>query len=137
MDKTLLSLVLIFFIAFTVFVSSFVLRQPISQVTRAAVEDKTVSANDSLIFAWPLTVRANGTDESIVTIFVRNVATDGLTGKPVTLTSSLGKVSESVVITNNDGKAIFHLSSQAKGLAEIEVMVDNIKIPKPISISFE
>jgi hypothetical protein len=137
MDKTLLSFVLIFFIAFTIFVSSFVLRQPISQVTRAASEDKTVSANDSLIFAWPLTLKADGQDESTITVFVRNASTDGLVGKPVTLTSNLGKINETVVITNNDGKAIFHLTSQAKGLAEIEVMVDNIKIPKPISVAFE
>lgn len=137
MDKTLLSLVIIFFIAFVVFTSAFFVNKPLSRVTRASITNKTVDVPQTLIFAWPLAIPANGKDESTITVFARNSETEGLAGKPVNLTSTTGSVQESVVTTDSNGKATFHLTSRTKGVAEIEIMVDNIKIQKPLSVSFE
>lgn len=122
--------------AFIVFISVFFINQPLTQVTRA-VEDKSVSAPHSLIFAWPLTVQADGQSETVITIFARNVNSEALSGKPVSINTSLGTVKETAVVTDTDGKATFHVSSLGKGVAQIEAIVDNIKIPKSISVEFE
>jgi hypothetical protein len=135
MDKTLLGLLMIFFLAFTIFMTFIIFNDQLTTVTRASTD--IVSADKSLIFAWPLTLKADGKTESEITIFVRNDEGKGISDKFVKLTSSVGEVKEPSVSTDKAGKAIFHLSSSKVGIAELETLVDNNPIRKKVSIKFE
>lgn len=136
MDKTFAGLAFLFFLSFTLFVSFIILNRPVTQLSRAT-PFATVSAENSLIFAWPLTAAADGRAESTVTVFVRNNNSQALGGKQVSVDSTIGTTREAVVTSDRDGKAVFHLTSTAKGVAEITAMVDNIRIQKSVSVKFE
>lgn len=135
MDKTLLGLLMIFFLAFTIFMTFVIFNDQLTTVTRASTD--IVSADKSLIFAWPLTLKADGKTETEVTIFVRNDEGKGISDRAVRLTSSVGTVKEAGATTDKAGKALFHLSSTTPGIAEIETVVDNNPIRKKVSIKFE
>lgn len=135
MDKTLLGLLMIFFLAFTIFMTFIVFNDQITTVTQASVQE--VSADKSLIFAWPLTLKANGEDTSEITIFVRNEDGKGIAGKIVSLQTTVGDVKEPAGTTDSTGKVLFHISSSNAGVAEIQTLVDNNPIRKKVSIKFE
>jgi hypothetical protein len=136
MDKTLLSLLLVFFLAFTIFTSIIIFGKPLAQYTRAS-QDTTVSAQSSLIFAWPLNVEANGQSISTITVFARTNTGKSIPDKQVRLTTSIGAVKQPETTTDSEGKALFQLTSSTAGLAEIQAIVDNITIDKSISVKFE
>ena len=135
MDKLFLGLIIVFIAAFTLFIST-LLRSPVTQITRA-IEDKSVSPQQSLIFVWPLQLKADGKSVATITVFVRNSKTEAISGKRVNIISSLGNVTQNQNITDKDGKAVFQLSSISPGIAEIEAIIDNTKIAKKLSINFE
>jgi hypothetical protein len=136
MDKRLLWMSVLFFVAFVFFAAYVFFNGPINRITRAA-EDTTPSLQQSLLFAWPLTVEANGAAETEVTIFVRNNDNKALEEQLVKIATSLGSVSEGQVVTDADGKAIFHVSSDAVGVAQIEAFVDNRRLLRNITVQFE
>ncbi len=135
MDKTLLGLLMMFFLAFTVFMTFVVFNDQLTAVTRASTD--VVSPEKTYTFAWPLTLEADGKTESEITVFVRNDEGKGISGKTVRLTSPVGEIKEPTFVTDANGKATFHISSGSPGLAEIEVVVDNNPIRNNVSIQFE
>ncbi len=135
MDKTLLGLLMIFFLAFTVFITFVVFNDQLTAVTRASTD--VVSQEKTYTFAWPLSLVADGKAESEITVFVRNDEGKGVSGKTVRLSSPVGTIKEPSVVTNTNGKAAFHISSSNPGVAEIEVVVDNNPIRNNVSIQFE
>lgn len=136
MDKKLSALLLIFFLSFGLFTTALVFNGQIKTATRAK-EELIASSKDSLIFAWPLTVKAN--EKSVISVFVRNVKGTPLSNKQVVITSTKGKILEPSGATDKEGKASFQLTPQGElGVADIEVMVDgNVKLTRTISVKFE
>lgn len=126
----------LFFVAFALFAGYVFFTGPINRITRAA-EDTEPSLQQSLIFAWPLNVEANGNAETEVTVFIRNNDNKALEEQLVKIASSLGTVEEGQVLTDADGKATFHISSDAVGVAEIEAFVDNRRLLRNITVQFE
>lgn len=135
MDKTLVGLMMIFFLAFTVFITFVVFNEQFSTITRASTD--FVSAEKSLIFAWPLTLKADGTEESEITVFIRTEDGRAIEGKSVTLETTAGQVLEDTVVTDKGGKALFTLTSSSPGVAEITAIVDNITVNRTVSVKFE
>ena len=135
MDRTLVSMLSLFFFSFFIFSTYVVLNKPLTKYTRASEELRT-SAQSSLIFAWPLQVKANSKGTT-VTVFARNVNGRALAGKPVTINSSFGTIKESLATTDSEGKSLFYITSSTAGVAEFEAIVDNIKIQRKISVKFE
>ncbi len=135
MDKKLLSLVIIFILLFGGFSISILWENRLQRFTRAR-EFYKPSGKNSLIFAFPLEVKADGKDFSKITVFVRNEKGVPLSAKEVTLQTSLGVVSPTRVTTDKNGKAEFQLSSTQPGLANIKAIVDNIEIQKSVTIKF-
>lgn len=135
MDKTLVGLMMIFFLAFTVFITFVVFNEQFSTITRASTD--FVSAEKSLIFAWPLTLKADGTEESEITVFIRTEDGRAIEGKSVTLETTAGQVLEDTVVTDKGGKALFTLTSSSPGVAEITAIVDNITVKRTVSVKFE
>jgi len=136
MDNKLLGLTFIVIAAFAIFLGFVFLNKPLSQLIRASGETDPSSQN-SLIFAWPLQVVADGKSTSEVTIFVRDQDGRGLAGHEVSVTASSGSIQEGLLTTDDQGKAIFHVSSQTPGVAKIEALVDNTKLQRSISVQFQ
>lgn len=135
MDKKLLGLLSIFFLAFTLFASLVIFNQPINQLTRAK-EETDASPDDTLIIAWPLTIPADNKTQSSITVFVRNLNGGRLANKNVSVSSTLGTIKGGTVLSDKDtGKAEFQFTCDTPGLAELEAVVDNtVKVKNNISI---
>jgi hypothetical protein len=135
-DKKLLSMFFVFVITFGFFTIYVVFNEPIIKFTQA--KDELVPSNEkSLVFIWPLELAADGKEKSKVTIFIRNIKGKSMSNKQVQLSSTLGNVVPTKEITDKEGKVIFNLTSNNSGVAEIEAVVDNVKIKKDVTIKFE
>lgn len=135
MDKTLLGLMMIFFIAFTIFITFVVFNKQFTSAARAS--NQTISSEKSLMFAWPLDVKADGKTTSLITIFVRDDEGKAVADKNVRVQTTVGELQESGAVTDKGGKALFHVSSATPGVAEIQAVVDNTPIRRKISVKFE
>lgn len=138
MDKKLLALITLFFISFAFFAAVTIFQQPLTRFTRAK-EDFTPSPARSKILAWPFpSVKADGLTESTISVFVVSESDKPISDRTVSLSSSLGKLTNPTSITDKNGKATFNLSSASPGIAEIEAVVEpDIKLNQKISLSFE
>jgi len=137
MDKRFLSLMMVFFLAFGLFMAMTVFSKQIATFTRAK-EESVPSSETSLIFAWPLTSSVNSTTPVNINVFIRNANNQPLSSKKVVLNSTLGLLNPSEQTTDKSGKASFSLISSSAGLAEVSAIVENsIQLKQKISIKFE
>ncbi|MBI4009114.1 Ig-like domain-containing protein [Candidatus Roizmanbacteria bacterium] len=137
MDRKLFALITLFFISFAFFAAITIFNKPLTQLTRAK-EDITPSGERSKIISWPLTVKADGLSESKISVFIVTQSDKPLANKVVTLTNTLGQLRETAVTSDNNGKAVFTISSTTPGIAQIEAIIEpNIKLTRKISIKFE
>lgn len=137
MDKTLGALLAVFFLSFTIFVTVVFFNQPIARFTRAK-EDYLPSTSNSLVFAYPLSVKADGQAASTINVFIRSDKGMPVKEQKVSLVSTLGSINEKEGTTDDQGKATFHLSSSQAGVASIEVMVGgSLKLTQKLSVKFE
>lgn len=137
MDKKLGALLAVFFLSFTIFVTVVFFNKPLAQFTRAK-EDYLPSSTNSLVFAYPLTVKADGKSVSTVNVFVRSDKGMPVKDQKVTLNASLGSVQESEVVTDEQGKATFHFTSATPGVASIEALVGgSLSLSQKLSVKFQ
>lgn len=136
MDKTLAALLLTFFLAFTVFTTTIVLNRPITSLIKAK-EEIQPSRENSIILAWPLSLKADGKSDTTISVFIRSAQNSPVHNKVVHLNTSLGQITENDIKTNEEGTAAFHLVSNSPGVAEIEAVLDNTPATYKISVKFE
>lgn len=137
MDKKLTGLLVLFVLVFSLFISYVVFNKQIATFTRAS-EELVPSSQTSLIFAWPLTAKADGQTKVNINVFVRNNKNVPMANKLVSLSTNLGDFETNNIITDKTGKASFYLISNQTGLAEITALVDNkIQLNQKITIKFE
>lgn len=137
MDKKLVVLFLLFFLAFGVFTSILVFNKPLTQLARAK-EDLTPSAEKSKMLAYPLySIAANGKAVSVINVFVNSITEKPLANKVVGLTTTVGTVSATSATTDTNGKAEFRLSSTTPGIAKVEATVEGVKLLQTVTIKFE
>jgi cytoskeletal protein RodZ len=136
MSKSLIGLFSLFFLAFALFATMVLFRTQIASITRAK-EDSVPSEKNTLVFAWPLRLPADGKSESTITVFVRSSNGRPLSSKVVTATSSLGQIQNSPATSDKEGKVTFQLSSDTPGVANIQTTAEDVKILQSVSIKFE
>jgi len=136
MDKKLLMLAVIFFLAFSINLSLIVFENPISRAIKAK-DEQSVSLKDSLVFAWPYSVLADGKANSLVTVFVKSSTGAPVPNKQVFIRTNLGELSNESAMTDNTGKVEFSLTSPTEGDAQIEALVDNSKITNVVTVKFK
>lgn len=137
MDKKLGGLLIIFFLLFTIFASSILFSSQLSSITRAK-EDYTPSAKASLLFAYPLIVKADGATKSTISVFIRSDKGMPIKAQKVTLTASLGQLSDREVTTDDKGKATATLTSPIPGISAIGAIIGgSLKLTQPLSITFQ
>lgn len=137
MDKKLGALLMLLVLMFSLFISFVFFNSQIKTFTRAS-EDSVASSEKSLIFVWPLTLKANSQEKAMINIFVRNEKNQPLSNKIVSVSTTLGQIDNNTQTTDKSGKATFNLSSKEKGIAQIEVTVENqIKLKQSPTVKFE
>ncbi|NTU47308.1 hypothetical protein HGA88_06835 [Candidatus Roizmanbacteria bacterium] len=136
MSKSFIGLMSLFFLTFAFFAVMVLLREPLKNITRAK-EDLATSEKNSLLFAWPLTLKAGADTSSKITVFVRSTNGKPLSNKEVSLSSTIGNVTPSSVVSDKEGKAEFTLSSPISGVANVEATADNLKVLQKVSVKFE
>lgn len=137
MDRKLLSLFVAFFVTFTLFAAAIIFQKSISQAIRAT-EENTPSGASSLIFAWPLSERADGVKQVKVNVFVRSKTNRPLSKKTVSVTTTLGNIQKVSDVSDNAGQTDFIITSSTPGIANLSATIDNtIPLTKTLSIKFE
>lgn len=137
MDKKLGGLLLIFFLLFTVFASVIVFNSRLVSFTRAK-EDYAPSAKASLLFAYPLLVKADGVAKSSISVFLRSDKGMPVKDQKILFTVSVGQLSTSEVTTDEKGKATVTLTSRTPGTSVIEATIGgSVRIAQPLSVTFE
>lgn len=137
MDKKLLSLFIAFFVTFVLFATAIIFQKSITQAIRAT-EENTPSGASSLIFAWPLTEKADGTAQVKIDVFVRSKSNRPISKKTVSVTTTLGDVQKVSDLSDNAGQTTFIITSSTPGVANLSATIDNtIPLEKTLSIKFE
>lgn len=137
MDKKLIGLMLLFMLSFTIFISVIVFNKPLSTLTRAK-EDAEPSETKSLMFAWPLSAKADGRSEVTISVFVRTITDKPLSGKKVSIITNRGTIREVNSETDKSGKATFVLFSDSSGMADLTALIEGpISLQQKISVKFE
>lgn len=139
MDRKLGGLLLVFFLLFTVF-ATFIFLGSSGQLvsfTRASAANKP-SETASLLFGYPLLVKADGIAKSNINIFIRSDKGMPVKDHKVTVVTSMGDLSEKEVTTNEQGKAVLTISSATPGTAVIQAFIGGTtKMSQSLSIQFK
>lgn len=136
-DRNFVSLIMIFFLAFGLFITVTTFNRQIATLTRAK-EELLPSSETSLMFAWPLTAKVNSPSPVEINVFIRNANNAPIGNKKVTLTSTIGEFQQASQTTDKSGKSTFYLTSSLIGLAEVTGMVDDqTELKQKITIKFE
>ncbi len=139
MDKKLSTLLAVFFAMFTVFALAIFLGSTgqLTTFTRAK-EDFAASGKTSLLFAFPLLLKADGVSKSSISVFIRSDKGMPAKDKKVMISATVGELSESEITTDEKGKAIVTLSSKTVGTSIVEATIDGtLKVAQKLSITFE
>jgi len=136
MEKKLQVILLLFFLTFSLFIIMVFFNQPISKLTRAK-EDVNPSSSNSLLFAYPLSLKADGKTASTVSVFIRSESGLPIKGRKVTFNSTLGVLKDNALVTDDQGKASTTLVSQAAGIAEITALFDSVPLAQKLTVKFE
>jgi hypothetical protein len=135
MDKKLLSLIFILFLAGVLFISLVIFDKPIQNYTRAQ-QESIPSSSSSLMFVYPLSAKVN--DKVEVNIFVRNTNNTPIANKVVSVNTTLGKIVPANSTTDKNGKATLSLTSDTPGIAELTTTIDsNIELNQRVTVKFE
>lgn len=137
MDKRLGGLLLVFFLLFTTFATAVLLNKQLVTFTRAK-EDYAPSVTSSLLFAYPLLLKADGTSKSMINVFVRSDKGMPVKDQKLTINSSLGTLDLSEITTDEKGKATVNLTSTTPGTAVVQAFIGGtLKMTQTLSIKFQ
>ena len=119
------------------FASTIVFNNRLSSISRAK-EDYAPSAKASLLFGYPLLVKADGVTKSTISIFVRSDKGMPVKDQSITVTASVGELSQSQIKTDDKGKAMVTLTSSTPGASKIDVMIGgSVKMTQSLTITFQ
>jgi len=139
MDKKLGGLLAVFFLMFVVFITVLYLSNSNQLVSfTRAKEDYQPSAKASLVFGYPLLVKADGTSKSTINIFIRSDKGMPVKNQELVVTTTFGDLSTTNVATNDQGKVSVTISSARAGTATITALIGGTtKVDQTLSIKFE
>lgn len=103
-------------------------------LTQAA--NKELDLNKTVVIISKLEAVANGQDYSLITVFTRNSRAAAVPGKRVDISSDLGSLDNSSMLSDNYGKTAFKLSSTTTGTAKLNITVEGERLNAPYSVNF-
>lgn len=109
---------------------------PFSKLTQAVVPTSASEAT-SVLYAYPLTIKADGSAQSKIDIFVSSDSSLPLANEKVTITTTTGTVNPSTAMTDKMGHASYTLVMSEQGVATISFSVNDVPFSKQITIKGE
>ncbi len=102
---------------------------PWAEIGITKTADQTISATLSTISTVPKYIPADNTAFTVVTVTLKNSRNVAISGKTVTLTSSVGTIFPSATaVTNFNGIAKFNIKSSTVGTASVAAKADNVTL---------
>lgn len=109
---------------------------PLSTFTHAVVP-LSASEAESSIYAYPLSIRADGSSESKIDIFVSSNSSLPLAGKKVDISSTMGSIVPASAMTDKLGHVSYTLTMSEPGIATISFMVNGQQFAKQVTVQGE
>jgi hypothetical protein len=109
---------------------------PFSKLTQAVLPASASEAT-SVLYAYPLTIQADGSTQSKIDIFVSSDDLLPLANKKVTITTTAGMANPTTAMTDKMGHASYSLVMSEPGIATINFAVDDVPFSKQITIKGE
>ena len=131
-----------FLFSFAVIITALVIaRNRISTSGRAEEKNSIFSSifskNNSYIFASPISAQADGLEVIRITVFLLDSQGLGVAGQKVSLNTGVSLLINDVLpVTDENGKAIFDISSETAGDYTISVSAANQVLQQQVTISF-
>ncbi|OGK67716.1 hypothetical protein A2403_01165 [Candidatus Roizmanbacteria bacterium RIFOXYC1_FULL_41_16] len=98
--------------------------------------NKEVDINKTVVIISKLEALADSNDQSVITVFTRNSQSVGIENQRVDISTSLGTLSNSTMLSDNYGKTEFQITSDITGTAELSILVNNQPVLSQYSIKF-
>ena len=98
--------------------------------------NKEVDINKTVVIISKLEALADSNDQSVITVFTRNSQSVGIENQRVDISTSLGTLSNSTMLSDNYGKTEFRITSDITGTAELSILVNNQPVLSQYSIKF-
>ena len=109
---------------------------PLSKLTQAVVPTSASEATSTL-YAYPLTIKADGLTQSKIDIFVSSDSSLPLANKKVTATTTAGTLNPATAMTDKMGHASYTIVMSEPGVVTINFTVDDIPFSKQITVKGE
>lgn len=135
-DKRFMYLGIATFVMLFVAAVYFILTGPFASLINA---NPTVAAseNNTLIFAHPLTIKADGVDTSKIDIFVASVDGKPLSNKVVDVVASSGQVTPQKSATDSTGHVSFNLTMTNQEVSTVTFTVDSKSFSRKVTVKGE
>lgn len=130
--KLLLTLFLV--VGFTVFVATYALPRALVTLTKASGSGN-LSLSDSYLIGGKLLASADGKDQAIVSVFLRDKDGKAVDNKQVSLEGVEG-IEPAVAKPDSNGQTSFKISSTKAGQFTITALVSGIPLPKTLIVTF-
>jgi hypothetical protein len=130
-------LIIIAILIIALIASVFVVIRTTTTYQRAATSTTSIVLENSYLFASPLQAKADNKEKVRITIFLLDGRGLGVANQTVTL--NLPKnitIQNQQEITDNNGKAVFDLSSSTAQTANITATAGSSKLPQSVKVVF-
>lgn len=124
----ILGIIVVFFLTF------YVIPRVLVTLTKA-VPVGIVSIDSSYLLGDKLLAKADGQDKAVVNVFVLGRDGKGVMGKEVSLRGA-SKIDPTTKITDNQGKAVFTLTSIVETQDKITAVIDGVEMNKTVTVTF-
>jgi hypothetical protein len=131
-------LIIIIFLSLALIASVFLVVRTTTLYKKAAVGNQTnVALENSYLFASPLQAKADNQEKIRLTVFILDGRGLGVPNQIVDIsTSSKVSILEIQKTTDDTGKAVFDLSSNAAGRFDVTVKTKSGTIPQQVKVVF-
>ena len=109
---------------------------PLSTFTHAVVPLSVSEANTTL-YAYPLTIKADGKSRSKIDLFVANNDSLPIPNKQVVASATMGSLSPTNTLTDKMGHVSYTLTLNEPVLSTIQFTIDSVLLKKQITIQGE
>src|SRR4051794_12646966 len=134
MDRKLIGLLSVFFLAFALFVSVIFFHSNLGKGIRAT-ESENASSTNSIILVYPLELNSNDGSYATISVFVRDADSKALPNKIIDVSTSIGTVTPARITTDPNGKAAVNFTCTSPGTAQIHAIINStVNINQTVTI---
>jgi hypothetical protein len=116
------------------FVATLVVPKVLVTLTKA-VPSSIISIDNSYVLGDKMLAKADGQDKAVVNVFVLDKDSKGVAGKTVSLRGN-SKIDPATEITDNQGKAVFNLTSTVETQDKITAVIEGVSMGKTVTVTF-